>query len=147
MSKGSTKHQPSVFIVCIDVVKSTFRTGEVFFFFFFFFCCANFHFFPSLCNRFLKAACDSQTSSVGGFSPSIGEDEEKGEEESKHPTPISLATPMVTPSYATRDALISEEFPIAKKQDIRLCGWLTTNEKVLVISLMICIRLIMAYTT
>ena len=38
---------------------------------------------------------------------------------------------LVTPSYATKDALISEEFPVVKKQDARLNGWMTTNEKVL----------------
>ena len=83
--------------------------------------------------RFLKAACDSQSSSVG----EIYHDEEEienEEDETKHPTPVSLATPMdllVTPSYATKDALISEEFPVVKKQDARLNGWMTTNEKVL----------------
>ena len=38
---------------------------------------------------------------------------------------------LVTPSYATKDALISEEFPVVMKQDARLNGWMTTSEKVL----------------
>ena len=90
----------------------------------------------------MKAVCGSQASTGAGEFFSSGDEEDKYDAHDKSASPsqgglatpvlVSLATPadLITPSYATKDMLISEEFPVTKKQEVRLCGWLTTNETV-----------------
>ena len=88
-------------------------------------------------DRFLKAACSSQASE---FNECVDFDEREEANENFEiskttPDPVSLQTPvgerLITPSYANKDTLISEEFPIAKKQNINCDGWLTTTCKVM----------------
>jgi len=89
-------------------------------------------------DRFMKAACSSQASDLNDC---VDLDEVNKNFET--PDPVSLQTPvggelqtpvggerLITPSYANKDTLISEEFPMAKKQNIFLDGWLTTTSKI-----------------
>uniref|UniRef100_A0A7M5V0R0 BRCT domain-containing protein n=2 Tax=Clytia hemisphaerica TaxID=252671 RepID=A0A7M5V0R0_9CNID len=81
-------------------------------------------------NRFMKAVCSSQASDLNDCV-----DLDEANENFETPDPVSLQTPvggerLITPSYANKDTLISEEFPMAKKQNIILEGWLTTTCKI-----------------